>query len=44
MVGKICVMSDYMEGTLLNTVVNVCKTEHPNDYKIVADWIDNELK
>lgn len=23
-----------------NSELKVCKTEHPNDYKIVSDWID----
>ena len=44
MVGTVCVMSNKMEGTLYNNVLNVCKTEHPIDYKTVDDWIDNEFK
>lgn len=27
-----------------NAEVEVCKTKHLNDYKIVTDWIDKELK
>jgi len=27
-----------------NTEFEVCKTKHSIDYKIVTDWIDNDLK
>jgi hypothetical protein len=27
-----------------NTELEVCKIKHLSDYKIVTDWIDNELK
>ena len=27
-----------------NTEFEVCKTKNLSDYKIVTDWIDNELK
>lgn len=27
-----------------NTEVELCKTKNLSDYKIVTDWIDNELK
>lgn len=23
-----------------NSEIEICKTKHPNDYKIVSDWID----
>lgn len=26
-----------------NTTINLCKIEHANDYKIVTDWIENDL-
>lgn len=27
-----------------NTTIKLCKTEHSKDFKIVDDWINNELK
>ena len=35
----------FSEGSIQshNTELEVCKTEHPSDYKTVADWIDNEM-
>lgn len=46
-------MTNKMDGLFLfvagsshshNTAVEVCKIKQFNDYKTVADWIDNELK
>jgi hypothetical protein len=27
--------------TSYNSEIEVCKTEHPSDYKKISDWIDN---
>ena len=27
-----------------NSEIEVCETEHSNDYKIVSDWIDNHSR
>lgn len=45
-------MSNEMDGFFLlgngatyseNTTINLCKIEHATDYKIVTDWIENDL-
>ncbi len=42
MTGSMIFGSGYCESR--NSKLEICKTENFGDYKIVTNWIDNELK
>ena len=42
MTGSVIFGSGYCQSR--NSKLEICKTENFGDYKIVTNWIDNELK